>query len=257
MRKPVVDIILWIYLAVIVIPFVYLLLLSFSGDWRYPAVVPDYIGGKNWMAVLSGEAGMIGALVRSLLIALTVAFTSTTFGLVISDVVARHKYRRGLEIIGYLPYVVSPVVLGACLSYYFLKTSTYGTTGGVIVAQLLIACPYAVLFFLPFWGEKTNNYRNLVLTLSGTRWQAYTKVLLPLAKEMIVVCFFQTFLLSWFEYGITSVIGVGKVETLTIKVFMYIREANYYFGAVACCLLLLPPVLLLFINKKIVVKRVL
>jgi putative spermidine/putrescine transport system permease protein len=84
--------------------------------------------------------------------------------------------------------------------------------------------------------------------------QTFGKVLLPLAKGMLIICFFQTFLLSWFEYGLTSIIGLGKIQTLTIKVFMYIKEANYFYGALSSCLLVLPPVILLYLNKKYIFK---
>ena len=59
-----------------------------------------------------------------------------------------------------------------------------------------------------------------------------------------MVCFFQTFLISWFQYGLTLLVGSGKVETLPLKVYDYVSEANLGYAAVAGCLLVLPPVLL-------------
>ena len=92
----------------------------------------------------------------------------------------------------------------------------------------------------------------LVATLGGNTWQTYTRVLLPMAKGALLVCFFQTFLISWFEYGLTRLIGVGKVQTLTLKVFQYVNEANIFYAALASILLAMPPILLLWINKKFV-----
>lgn len=92
----------------------------------------------------------------------------------------------------------------------------------------------------------------LVATLGGNTWQTYIKVLLPVAKGALLVCFFQTFLISWFEYGLTTIIGVGKVQTLTVKVFQYISEANIFYAALASCLLVAPPIVLLWINKRFV-----
>jgi len=147
------------------------------------------------------------------------------------------------------------VVFAVCLSYFFLKLGIFGSATGVIIAQYMISFPYALIFFSSFWGQRTKSYEELVATLGGNRWQAYLKVLLPLAKGMLLICFFQTFLISWFEYGLTSIIGVGKVQTLTVKVFLFIKEANFYYGALSCCLLIFPPVLLLYINKRYVFNK--
>ena len=83
----------------------------------------------------------------------------------------------------------------------------------------------------------------------------YTKIILPLAKPFLMVCLFQCFLMSWFEYGLSSVIGYGKVETLTIKVFQFIGEANIFYAALCSCLLIIPPIILLWLNKKFVVQQ--
>ncbi len=95
----------------------------------------------------------------------------------------------------------------------------------------------------------------LVQTLGGNRWQSYRRVLLPMAQGLLLVCFFQTFLISWFEYGLTTLIGVGKVQTLTLKVFQYINEANFYNAALSSSLLVLPPIILLYFNKKYLFKK--
>jgi putative spermidine/putrescine transport system permease protein len=77
---------------------------------------------------------------------------------------------------------------------------------------------------------------------------------LPLAKSTLLLCFFQCFLISWFEYGLTHFIGAGKVKTLTVSVFSYVNEANPFLAALAGFLLILPSVLLLLANKKLIFK---
>ncbi|WP_204314462.1 hypothetical protein, partial [Klebsiella aerogenes] len=71
--------------------------------------------------------------------------------------------------------------------------------------------------------------------LGGTNIVALTSVIIPLSKPLLLVCFFQCFLISWFEYGLTSVIGYGKIQTLTIKVYQFLTEANIYYAALSCC----------------------
>lgn len=239
----------------ILFPFVYLVLLSLSSGWRFPNVLPSYFGMQNWRTVLGSETGLLKSFFSSLLISVSVGVGTTLSGFVISRTIFTHKKKRLLTLFTYFPYVLAPVVFGVCLNYFFLKMGLSGNLFGVIVAQFLIAFPYALIFFSSFWNAKIQNYENLVATLGGKSSQAFLKVLLPLAKGLLLVCFFQTFLISWFEYGLTSIIGLGKVQTLTIKVFLFIKEANFYYGALSCCLLIFPPVVLLYFNKRYVFKN--
>lgn len=247
----------WGYGSAIVFPFLYLAFLSLASEWRYPDLWPHYLGLRNWESVLSGQTGLLDSLVISIGISLTVASLSTATGYSISKVVAYHPLRDRWALLTYFPYILSPVVFGACLRYFFLRGHLSGTVIGVIIAQFIIAFPYALIFFRPLWGPRMAHYQDLVHTLGGTTWHSFVKVLLPLSKNMLMICFFQTFLISWFDYGISSIIGVGKVQTLTVKVFLFIKESNYYYGAMSCCLLMAPPVLLIYINKRFVFNKLL
>ncbi len=252
MRLSIKPFILSAIVVLVCFPFAYLLLLSMASDWQYPALLPRQFGLQNWKIIFTSEAGVLSSFFLSLFIALSVGLSATAAGFLISKVVAYHPQKNTLSLLTYFPYILSPVVFAACLSYFFIKVGLFGKTSGVILAQFIIAFPYAVIFFSSFWGERVKNYESLTTTLGGNTLQRYIKVLFPLAKGLILICFFQTFLISWFEYGLTSIIGVGKVQTMTIKVFLFIKEANFFYGALSCCLLIFPPVLLLYINKKYV-----
>lgn len=249
------------YLALLVLglgilfPFTYLALLSFSGEWFFPEVLPGYFGLKNWKEILNSESGMGLSFISSLGISLLVATLGTGTGFIWSKSIAYHSQKETWLVLAYFPYMLSPVVLAACLNFFFLKSGFSGTWQGVVLGQYLVAFPYSVIFFQAFWNHRTRQFEQLVFTLGGSSRQAFVQVILPLAKGMILVCFFQTFLISWFEYGLTALVGVGKVQTLTVKVFLYIKEANFYYGAIASCLLVWPPVLLLYLNKRFVYNR--
>lgn len=243
------------YVVVIIFPFFFLLLLSMSSGWRFPNLLPEYFGLKNWVQIAGSESDLSYSFVISLVISLSVAVSSTLAGFFISRYVSYSRKKGFLTLLTYFPYILAPVVFGACLSFYFLKLGIFGTTFGVILAQFIIAFPYALIFFSSFWNEKIKSYEDLVATLGGGSWTTFRNVLLPMSKGLMLICFFQTFLISWFEYGLTSIIGVGKVQTLTIKVFLFIKESNFYYGAMSCCLLIIPPVVLIYINKKYVFNK--
>lgn len=243
------------FIAVICIfPVLLLLLMSVSKNWVFPSVLPQKYTAENWLELLRGNSVGISLLV-SVAIALLVAFLSTVAGFITSHLIAYHTKRKYLLLLAYLPFVLSPVILAVCLKYYFNILNIAGTIFGVVLAQMIIAFPYCIIFFIGFWNQRIRQYQELVNTLGGNNYYAFNKIILPIAKPMLLVCFFQSFLISWFEYGLTSVIGYGKVQTLTIKVYQFLTEANMFYAALSCCLLIIPPVLLLWVNKKFVFRE--
>lgn len=238
--------------GLILLPFVLLLVLSFGRQWPYPALLPQEWTSGNWPLVFGGQGGLGYSLLLSVLLSLSVAVTATVSSFWVCRHIAYHPRREAWLSVAYFPYVFAPVILAACLQFYFIVAGWYGKVSGVLIAQLFITFPYGVIFFSSFWNERLRSMEQLVRTLGGNTLQAYRRVVLPVARGALLTCFFQLFLISWFEYGLTTLIGVGKVPTLTLRVFQYVNEANLFLAALAGCLLILPPVVLLYINKRYV-----
>ena len=246
---------LWGISITFLIPFIYLLLLSLSGSWAFPAIWPKEITLRNWEAIFSYQTGIQSSFLFSVIISLSVACIATSTAFITSKFIAYHPKRGTWMLLSYFPFILSPVIYAACIYFFFIRTNLTGNTPGVVLGQLLIAYPYAVIIFSGFWNKQLKSMEELTTTLGGNTLQIYMKVLIPAAKGMLLVVFFQTFLISWFEYGLTTIIGVGKVQTLTLKVFQYINEANIFYAALSSCLLIIPPAILLYINKKFVFKE--
>ncbi|GIV60904.1 hypothetical protein GQ464_001225 [Rhodocaloribacter litoris] len=238
--------------AACLFPFAYLLLLSLARRWPFPALWPDGFQPDRWHDVLSGTGNLAAGFALSGLISLTVAALSTAAGYVTGKYIAYHPRRQTLLFLAYIPFIMSPVILGTCLMYLYLKAGLAGSTTGVILAQSMFAYGFGIVFFSAFWNPEVKALEDLVFTLGGSRLDAYRRVLLPVSRGPLLVCFFQTFLISWFQYGLTLLIGTGKVQTLPLLVYAYLNEANVHYAAMAACLLILPPALLLWINKRFV-----
>jgi len=242
--------------ALCLFPFLYLLILSLVQEWSFPDVLPEVLSLDLWARVLGGPTALGGSFLLSLAISVGVATASTGAGYVTGKYIAYHPRRQVLLFLAYVPFIMSPVILGTCLMYLYIKADLTGSVLGVMLAQTMFAYGFSIVFFSAFWNTELRALEDLVYTLGGSPYQAYRRVLLPMSKGMLLICFFQTFLISWFQYGLTILIGAGKVQTLPVKVYEYIGEANIYYAALASCLLVLPPALLLWANKRFVFKQV-
>ncbi len=232
------------------IPLVYLLLLSVAGGWAFPAIVPADLRFGVWRDLLAGAGDFGTSILSSVFISATVGLGATLGGCIAGKYVAYHRHRRQLLFLSYLPFVMSPVVLGACVHLFYIKLGLAGTTAGVISAQMISAYGFGVIFFSNFWNRERRALEEIARLLGGTTAYVYRAVLLPAARDFLLICFLQTFLFSWFQYGITLLIGAGKVRTLPMQVFIYIGEANVQYAAASSLVLVLPPVLMLWANRR-------
>lgn len=240
--------------VVFAFPFVMLLLLAITKTASYPHIL-----GKISLGALSFARGnqlWVSGLL-TLFIALSVAFLSTPGGLIVSRAIYRSPYRLWLLVSAYLPFLISPVIYAVVLSYFFLAGGLSGTILGVFLGHLLIAFPFATLLSISFWNTHTDHLIQVSQTLGAGQLYIWKEVIFPMARPQLYVVFFQSFLVSWFEYGLTQYIGVGKVSVLTISVFGFVQEADISLAAAASLLLVLPPLLLLWLNKKYIYPKIL
>ena len=243
-------------ITLFMLPFVYLLLAGFADVWNFPQVIPHSYNVERWKNALTENNGIVHGFVLSLVIALFVALFSTGFGFMISSTIAQNKRRNLLLFACYFPLALSPVIYALLVNYYFILMGLTGTLAGVIFCQLMIALPFAILLLNSFWNHEIKSLQEVSSALGASATQTFFKVLMPVAKPQLLVCFFQTFLISWFEYGLTTIIGVGKIQTLTLKVYQYIGEANIYYAAISSCIIVMPIVLLIWINKRFIYHKI-
>ncbi len=249
------SLLVFLLIVCFALPVFILGMLSVSVQWVFPYILPAKLTAAHWLAFLSDSSTLQKSFFTSLFLSVTVSTFATLTGFVTARWIAFHKRKQLLLTVAYLPFALSPVIFAVCLKYYFLKAGLAGNIAGVLLAQLIITFPYSVIFFASFWNDNVRRYEHVSSTLGSGNLTTFKKIILPLAKQFLITCFFQCFILSWFEYGLTTVIGYGKVETLTIQVYRFIGESNIYYAALSSCLLVLPPVILLWINKKFILQQ--
>ncbi len=237
-----------------ILPAAFLTLLSCARGWTFPRLLPPRLTALHWAEVFTGTSGLGSSLMLSAAIAFTVALFSTACGFLTSRAIARHPRRAFFVLLAHFPFAMSPVILGTCLLYLFIRLQLAGTMTGVVLAQFIFACAYSTILFQGFWNPQVLALEQLVYTLGGTPRQMATRMLLPVARPLLLVGFFQTFLYSWFDYGITLVIGAGRLPTLTLKIFEYAGSANFYLASACATLLMGPPLVMLIANRRLLLR---
>lgn len=233
------------YALVCLLPLATLVVHSWAGAWRFPALIPAGWTSAIWHRAVGGDFGLLHSLAVSAGIGALVAGVTTTAGFFASHGIARLARPGPWLLAAHIPFALSPVILGTCLLFLFIKLGLAGSLVGVVAGQGIFAFGYATLLLTGFWNPQVFASIALARTLGGNRYQVFLRVTLPLARPWLALALFQTFLLSWFDYGLTSVVGGGKVPSLTLKVFEYLSSGNVGLAAAAACLLIVPPLALL------------
>ncbi len=243
------KILLWI---IGLLPVLFLLMLSLSEVWRFPDVVAKNFNINVFIAIVDNNTNLLATIGISLFISTVVSVFSVALGFYFSKTIAYHEKKRLWSFLAYLPFVLSPVIYAACLNYFFVVAGLGGTVFGVMLAQFIIIFPFNIILFLSHWNIRMQSYAELVSTMGGSTRQTFWKVLVPVSIPVLFVALFQSFLISWFEFGLTYFIGTAQIQTLTIKVYQSIGEANIHLAAYSSLLLMIPPLILLFLNRRIV-----
>lgn len=244
-----------VLIGLLILPFLYLLTASVASEWRFPALLPLGWTLGHWTELGSSGGNWGASALTSFALAFLVGICATGAGFLTAQQLSKHPKRQLWLIMAYLPYAFSPVIYAHCIKFYFNVSGMAGSFAGVLFAHFLLCYPFATLLFFRYFDASLRALESLSFTLGASSRATFWRVLLPVSRTALLICFFQTFLISWFEYGLVSVIGQGQVRTLTIGVYQYIGEANPYLAALASCLVCLPPLLLLWINQRYVFRQ--
>ncbi len=113
--------VLCLAVLLVLFPFVFLVLLSLSTEWRFPDLLPSYFGLKNWKTILGSEAGLLQSFVSSLIISLSVATASTGAGFLISRAVFLPSPEKNIDLIGLFPLYLGPRGICGLSQFFFPK----------------------------------------------------------------------------------------------------------------------------------------
>ena len=216
-----------------------LLLLSLGSGWSFPRILPDRIDFEPWRHFWADHDGLSQAAVQSLVRSVIVCLLSTTAGLIAARSIRQMRSGWGL-LIAYLPFVLSPVIVGVCLFDFVIRIGLASTFTGVVIVQSLFATAFATVFFSEMWNPQIDKFEQLVKTLGGGSIAIWKHAILPRVQGLVVVCLIETALFSWLDYGIISMIGGGREKSLTMMLFAYIREASVNQAAQSSLMLLAP-----------------
>jgi putative spermidine/putrescine transport system permease protein len=240
-------------ITTVVLPFLVLIMWSFSTRWFYPQLWPAQWGLRAWQYVF-GTAGaqIVSGLIQSMLVALVTAMISVLIGVPAGRALGLYSFKGKdtISIILTLPVIVPPLCVAMGLQLWFLKLGLAETFGGVVLVHLTFCLPYSVFVMWGVFSNYNPDYEDQARTLGAASWKIITRVMLPLTLPGIIVAGLFSFLLSWSQYLSTLIIGGGRVTTLPILLFALMGSGDRPVAAAVSIVFVAPAFLALLFSAR-------
>lgn len=194
------------------------------------------------------------------------ALLNAFVGFLVAWCLTRYRFpgRRVIDGLVDLPFALPTAVAGIALATLYAPNGWIGglldkvglkvayTPVGVWVALVFISLPFVVRTIQPVLQDLELEIEEASASLGATRWQTWTRVIIPVLMPAIITGFSLAFARSLGEYG--SVIFIAgnlplRSEIVPLLIFVQLEQYNYAgAAAIATVMLMASFVLLLIIN---------
>jgi multiple sugar transport system permease protein len=149
-----------------------------------------------------------------------------------------------------------PVVIALPLYLLFSNLGILATHGAVILAHTTFTLAFVVWMMKGFFDEMPTAIEAAAMTDGYTRFQAFRKVILPVAKPGIVATSTFAFLFSWNEFLLSLVLAGQGARTLPAAFPGLVTPHGTYWGQVAAAgaVVTIPVLILVFLLQRHLVR---
>jgi multiple sugar transport system permease protein len=198
---------MWIGVALIVIfclfPFYWLINISLKSgnDLQGSSIFPPHPTLTNYKAIFQ-NSDFTDALRNSAIVALVTTALALTVGSFCAYALARLKL-RGKFIILAIVLTISTfpqIAIAAPLFKLWADIGIFNTLIGLILPYLTFALPLSIYILVSFFKEIPRDLEEAALVDGATHFQAFRKVVIPLAAPGLATAGILTFIAAWNEF---------------------------------------------------------
>jgi multiple sugar transport system permease protein len=198
---------LWIAVAAIVLfclfPFYWLVNISLKSgpDLSGSDLLPPNPTLQNYESIFN-NADFTTALRNSAIVALVTTFLALVVGSFCAYALARLRIRFKFVILGAVLSITTfpAIAIAAPVFQLWTDIGLYNTLIGLIIPYLTFALPLAIYILVSFFKEIPKDLEEAALVDGATYFQAFYKVVVPLAAPGLATAAILTFIFAWNEF---------------------------------------------------------
>jgi multiple sugar transport system permease protein len=198
---------LWVVVAAIVIfcltPFYWLVNVSLKTgpDLSGSAIIPPNPTLDNYQSIFQND-DFVHALGNSAIVSLTTTVLALIVGSFCAYALARLRFRGKFLLLAAVLAITTfpPIAIAAPIFKLWTDIGLFNTIPGLIIPYLTFALPLAIYILVSFFKEIPKDLEEAALVDGATRFQAFRKVVIPLAAPGLATAGILTFIFAWNEF---------------------------------------------------------
>jgi multiple sugar transport system permease protein len=256
---------LWVAVAAIVVfclaPFYWLLNISLKSgpDLSSSAIIPPHPTLTNFKTIFQ-NSDFTHALLNSAIVSLSTTVLALIVGSFCAYALARLRFPGKFLLLGLILTITTfpPIAIAAPIFKLWTDIGLFNTIPGLIIPYLTFALPLAIYILVSFFKEIPKDLEEAALVDGATRFQAFTKVVIPLAAPGLATAGILTFIFAWNEFLLAVTLTstpAARTVPAAIAFFTGSSEHEEPLGTIAAAsvVISIPLIfLVLFFQKRIV-----
>ncbi|OZC01591.1 sugar ABC transporter permease [Rubricoccus marinus] len=182
------------------------------------ALIPEGASLENYRVLLT-ETDFLRWLGNSLLVSIVVTITGVALASTAGYALSRHRFRgRKAALSGILVTQMFPATMLLLPLYIVLiQLGLINSYLGIVVIYTATALPFCVWQMKGYYDTIPASLEEAARIDGATPWQAFYKVILPLAAPALVITALFSFMSAWNEYVVAAVV-LQDTELFTLPV---------------------------------------
>ncbi len=239
--------------AWILLPLYFLLVNAFSSPETVSQFPKTYWpeGNTESLSFLLGFQGVISALINSLAVAAMTMVISIALGAPAGYAIARYDFqgKTAFRMLIMLTRAFPLPLLALPLAVFFIRHGIDDTLWGLAMVHSMLALPFAVLITYSLFSGVPVELEEAAWVFGCNKWQAFTRVVMPLAAPGLAASAVFAFVISWNEVFAAAVLTIEN-RTLTAFLLQSLNTSPMYLKFAGGALLVVPAAIFMFLIRK-------
>ena len=217
-----------------------------------PTYYPHVLNTKSYAAQIeNGDFNMFRSFANSLFISTGAMVIAVILAVPASYAIAKYRFkgRNGMLLCFLVTQMLPVSVLLTPMFVMFKGMHVYNTWIAAILADATIGIPFSVLILKNYFASVPRELEEAAYIDGCTRFSAFIRILVPVAKPGVVVCAIFSFLYGWGDlaYGMTFILDQQK-RPITAGIFNFMGQYGTKWSYLtAFAIVTIIPVALIFI----------
>jgi multiple sugar transport system permease protein len=226
---------LWIVVIAIVVfcllPFYWLLNISLKTgpDLSNSNIIPPHPTLKNYSSIFQNSS-FTRALLNSAIVSLTTTFIGVVVGSFAAYALARLKMRGKFLLLAIVLSITTfpQIAIAAPLFRLWTNIGLYNTLPGLIIPYLTFALPLSIYILVSFFREIPKDLEEAALVDGATNFEAFRKVVVPLAAPGLATTAILTFISAWNEFLLaTTLTSSTTARTVPVAISQFTGSSEF------------------------------